>query len=244
MAQTALLISQLKKSLKAYGLTYADVAEHLQLSEASVKRLFAANSFTLERLDQVCLLMGIEFADLVRQMGEAAESRLTELTQEQEKEIVADIALLLVTVCVLNQWKLADICDYFHLTEHQCINHLAKLDRLGLIDLLPKNRIKLRVAPNFKWLDNGPIQRFYQEKIEADFFRSQFDKKQERLIVANGMLTESSNVRFQRRMEQLIKEFDELTQDDVKVPLDERNGTTLVVAIRHWKYGLFDQLRK
>lgn len=244
MAQTTLLIDQLKKSLKAYGRTYADVAEHLNLSEASVKRLFSTNSFTLERLDQICQFIGLEISDLVRQMGEAAESRIIQLTRDQEKEIVEDTALLLVTICVLNKWALAEIQQYFHLTEHQCINHLAKLDRLGLIDLLPKNKIKILVAPNFKWIESGPILRFYQEKLEADFFKSQFDKSQEKLIVANGMLTESTNLQFQKKMEQLIKEFDELSQEDAQLPLDKRHGTTLVVAMRQWRYGLFDKLKK
>ncbi|MEJ2426311.1 MAG: XRE family transcriptional regulator, partial [Candidatus Thiodiazotropha sp.] len=36
MAQTQQLITALKRTLKAHGLTYADVAERLDLSEASV----------------------------------------------------------------------------------------------------------------------------------------------------------------------------------------------------------------
>jgi len=46
-------MTTLKKQLKAHGKTYADVAELLQLSEASVKRLFAEQSFTLKRLERI-----------------------------------------------------------------------------------------------------------------------------------------------------------------------------------------------
>jgi hypothetical protein len=58
------------------------------------------------------------------------------------------------------------------------------------------------------------------------------------------MLAESSNQVFQRKMEHLAREFDELNDDDAKLPLDDRNGTTVVIAIRPWSYGLFDALRK
>jgi transcriptional regulator with XRE-family HTH domain len=245
MAQTQQLIDALKRTLKAHGLTYSDVAGHLQLSEANVKRLFSKRSFTLERLDQVCQMMGMEISDLVQEMNErAAATAISGLTLEQEAEIAGNIELLLVTVCVLNRWTMQEIIDRFHLTEPQCIQHLAKLDRLRLIELLPKNRVKVLVARNFKWQENGPIQRFFHEKIEADFFSSRFDHQDERLIVVNGMLAESSNVVFQRKMEHLAREFDELNDADAKLPLEERIGTTVVIAMRPWSYGLFDSLRK
>ena len=53
MAQTRELIKTLKLALKARGKTYADVALELGLTEASVKRLFSRQSFSLDRLDQV-----------------------------------------------------------------------------------------------------------------------------------------------------------------------------------------------
>ncbi len=245
MAQTLQLIDALKRSLKAHGLTYADVARHLQLSEANVKRLFAKRRFTLERLDQVCQLMELEISDLVQEMNErAGASAISGLSLEQEAEIAGNLELLLVTVCILNRWTLEEIVGHFQISEHRCIQNLAQLDRLRLIELLPKNRVKLLVARNFKWQENGPIQRFFLEKIEAEFFSSRFNLADERLIVINGMLTESSNRVFQRKMEHLAREFDELNDDDATLPLDQRVGVTAVIAMRPWSYGLFDSLRK
>ena len=244
MAQTAQLIDTLKRSLKAHGKTYADTARHLNLSEASVKRLFSERSFSLQRLDQVCQMIEMEISDLVQMMNETSSGRISGLSEAQEREIVGDLELLLVAVCALNRWTVEQIIANFQLTEHQCIHQLARLDRLKMIELLPKNRIKLLVTPNFKWLENGPIQRFFQEKLEAEFFRSRFDQKDELLIVINGMLAASSNAVFQRKMEHLAREFDELNNDDAALPLDERRGATVVLAIRHWKYGLFSRFRR
>lgn len=244
MPQTGQLIDTLKKTLKAHGKTYADVSQHLDLSEASVKRLFSEKSFSLQRLDQICQLIDIEISDLVKLMESGVKSPITSLSIEQERELAADVELLLIAVCVLNRWSFDEIVDYYHISEARCIQHLAKLDRLKLIELLPKNRIKLRVATNFKWMEDGPIQRFYQEKIEADFFRSRFVKEHERLIVINGMLAASSNAVFQRKLEQLVREFDELNLDDAQLPFNERFGTTVVLAVRRWQYGLFDSFRK
>ena len=71
MSQTNNLLLALKKQLRAQGKTYADVAQLLDLSEASVKRLFASQSFTLQRLEQLCDWLQIEFSELMQQIGRA-----------------------------------------------------------------------------------------------------------------------------------------------------------------------------
>ena len=101
MAQAESLVNALKNLLKARGITYAQLAKGLGLSEASVKRIFAERSFTLERLDQVCTLLGIQISDLAR-MVVAEQPVPSRLTEEQEKKLVADPKLLLVAVHALH----------------------------------------------------------------------------------------------------------------------------------------------
>jgi DNA-binding Xre family transcriptional regulator len=68
MRQTNLIVETLKRELRKQGINYQQVAQQLDLSESSVKRLFAERSFTLTRLVQVCELLNLEFSDLVHQM--------------------------------------------------------------------------------------------------------------------------------------------------------------------------------
>ncbi|MCG8378238.1 MAG: helix-turn-helix transcriptional regulator [Proteobacteria bacterium] len=243
MAQTHHLINTLKKALKAHGLTYADIAKQIDLSEASIKRMFSEKNFTLNRLEEVCHCMELELSDLLKLMKED-EPHLSQLTEQQEKEIVADLKLLLITVCVLNRWTLDEIIARYKISETEGIRYLAKLDRLKIIELLPRNRTKLLVASNFAWLEDGPIQNFFQSKVEQDFFSSKFNKANERLFVVNGMLADNSNAVFQKKMEKMIREFIDLNDTDAGLPLDERSGTTVVMAIRQWEFGLFEHLRK
>lgn len=244
MAQTKQLITTLKKSLKAHRFSYLDVAKQLALSEASVKRIFSECNISLSRLDKICQMMEIEISDLAFQMNNYSQSLVSELSYEQEQEIANDISLLLVAVCVLNRWAMPELMSHFHLSKHECIRYLAVLDRLKLVELLPDNKLKLRVSPNFKWRDNGPIQQFFQQKVAADFFDTQFSGQQEKLIVINGMLSDEAMSIFQRKLTQLAHEFDELNSEDASLPLEKRSGTTVVLAMRHWRYGLFEDLRK
>ncbi|HFE47739.1 MAG TPA: XRE family transcriptional regulator [Chromatiaceae bacterium] len=243
MAQTDRLVATLKRALKANGKTYADIAHHLDLSEASVKRLFSRKSFSLRRLDRICQMIGLEISDLVHLL-EADAERLSSLTLEQEREIVADLELLLTAVCVLNRWTFQEILGTFDFDEHRLIRLLVQLDRLKMIELLPGNRVKLLVAANFKWLENGPIQQFFLHKLQSDFFASRFDAEGEGLTVINGMLSASSNAVFQRKLQLLAREFDTLSASDAALPFKERNGITVVLATRRWRFGLFQHLRK
>ena len=90
MALTTTLIDVLKRELKARGLTYADVAAHIGLSEASVKRMFSTRDFMLSRLDEICEFSGIELSDLARGVAQR-ETLLQQLSLTQEKELVSDL---------------------------------------------------------------------------------------------------------------------------------------------------------
>jgi hypothetical protein len=183
----------------------------------------------------------MDISDLVQMMNEQ-QPRLQHLSVEQEQEITRDLVLLLVTVSVLNRWSLADIIAFYKLSESECIQKLAKLDKLKIIELLPKNNIKLLVATNFSWLENGPIQQFFQEKIAAEYFKTKFKDDDECLVVLNGMLSSQSNGEFQRKLKKLAREFDDINNDDAALPIDQRNGVTVVMAVRNWRYGLFEPL--
>ena len=202
MPQTRELVTTLKAALKSQGKTYADVAVALDLTEASVKRIFSQQNFSLDRLDRVCQMLGMEISDLVQLMNERRQ-QLQQLTWAQEQELTGDVTLMLVAVCVLNRWTMDEIIDYYRISEHECIRHLARLDRLKLIELLPKNRIRLLVAPNFSWIENGPIQQFFQKKIGQEFFHTGFNRDDESLIVLNGMLSSQSNAELQRKLRRL-----------------------------------------
>ena len=245
MSQTAPLIQTLKRLLKHHSKTYVDVADCLSLSEASVKRLFSEKNISLQRLDAICLMLGIEISDLVREMQTEHSKAISELSYAQEKEIADDLELLMITVYVLNHWSLKDIITRYDFTEAQCIKHLAHLDRLSIIELLPGNRIKLLVAANFKWQDDGPIMKLFCAKIETEFFRTRFTRETEKLVVLNGMLSDASNALFQRKMQQLAKDFDTLSKDDANLPIGQRKGYTLLMGIRDWNYErLFGDSRK
>ncbi len=243
MAQSAAIVDVLKQALKSYGLTYAAVAEGLQMSEASVKRMFASKHFTLARLDAICQLMNMEVTDLL-QMYDESRLRISHLSNEQEAELVADIKLLLVAVCVRNHLGFDDITGIYQVSETECIQHLARLDKLGLIDLLPKNKIRLRIDEDFAWLPGGPIEQFFERNVQADFMQSGFTKQGQRRLFLTGLMSKHSRNIILRKIDELAIEFGSLYRSDMGLALEDKSNIGVLIAARPWELGIFKDLHR
>ncbi len=243
MSQTAALMKTLKRELKANSLTYAAVAGELGLSESSVKRLFSGASLSLDRLEAICQIMGMELSDLVQKMG-SERKRINTLTEDQERDVAADPKLLLVAICVLNAWSFDEIVTTYTLSEPECIQLLARLDRLRVIDLQPLNRYRLSVANDFKWIPDGPIQRFFRKQVQPGFMKSSFSGPGEKFEFRNGMVSRASNAIMLKKIDRLVSEFNGLHGQDSVLPLEERFGSSLMIAFRPWEFGYFQKMRR
>jgi DNA-binding Xre family transcriptional regulator len=244
MSQTVQLVDTLKKILRERKITYADVAEHLDLSEANVKRMFSKRHFTLNRLEEVCALANADLGYLMSRMHEGSMI-IDELSLEAEKELVGNIKLLMMAQLLINRWELEDIIETYTFEELEVTRLLAKLDRLGIIELLPGNRVRNLISRDFKWIHNGPVYKFFEQHVASEFFNCKFSPKAgELLIFMAGMLTRQSNAHMQNSMRRLAREFDELCKEDGKLPLEDTYGSGLVLALRPWELSVFAEHRR
>jgi transcriptional regulator with XRE-family HTH domain len=243
MANSTALIDALKRELRARDITYAQVARHLSLSEPSVKRLFSRHDFTLERIDRICQLLGMEFTDLARS-ATPRRAVISRLSIQQEQEFVANPKLMLVAVLVLDHWKFDDMLAHFELSETECIQLLARLDHLKFIELLPNNRYRALVSDAFAWIPDGPIQRLFKRHLSSEFFESGFAGENEFMVLANGALATSSVAALIERLRRVAAEFAEMRANDAPRPLSERPGITLLLAARPWEPALLEQFRR
>ncbi|MGX5172610.1 helix-turn-helix domain-containing protein [Aliikangiella sp. IMCC44653] len=243
MAQTSTFLNALKNCLKEKGYTYADVAQQLDLSEASVKRIFSEENISLQRLDKICQMLAMDLCDLAK-VAEKSTQEIQELTAEQEAEFVKQPKLLFVAYMLFNEVDFNSIKAHYKINEHEGIQLLAHLDRIKFIDLLPGNRIKLLTSRNFKWRKHGPIERLFHEQIRKEFFQSKFSKPEESMQFSSAMASRSTIMQMHKKIDKLIQEFNELASQDASLPISEKMGCSLVGAIRPWQFSLFEQFRR
>ncbi|MCO7224647.1 helix-turn-helix transcriptional regulator [Pleionea sp. CnH1-48] len=243
MSDIPKLVRQLKLLLRQNELTYQDVAQQLSLSEASVKRLFAQQHFTLERLEQICNLVGVTFYELVTE-AERSREKVGELSLEQEQQIVSDIRCLLITYLVLNRWTFDEILDNYTFSEHELIQLLAQLDRMKIIELLPRNAIRLRTAPDFRWIEGGPIETFVLKRVKDEFLNAPFNQEEDTMRLVSGLLSSSTYHQMQQKLAKLEEEIHLLLQKDAKLPASQRRGFSLLFASRYWDLEEFARFKK
>ena len=237
------LMETVKRQLKAQGKTYRDVAKALRLSEPSVKRLFASGRFSIDRIAVIGKLLGYTLAELM-QVAADVVPKVQALELRQETQLIADTELLLVAVCALNHWSMHEMLSAYQITPAACLKHLLTLDRIGLIELLPGNRIRLCVARDFDWLPDGPIRRFFREEGLDDFLAASFDMDNEVLEFSHGMLTASALTQMQLEMRRLRARLASLHAESATSPVGERRGTGLFFAMREWEPAMFRSLRR
>jgi hypothetical protein len=205
--------------------------------------LFSDAAFSVRRLEKVCELLHLEISDLVHLMQRNIELT-TELSRAQEEELVSDIKLLLVALLLMNKLRFSDILTTYEISEPEGIRLLARLDRMKIIELLPGNRVKLMIAPNFRWLPNGPIQKFFETKVQLEFLNSSFNSPGEFRVFVSGMISREANAEIVRKMQHLAQEMHQMNVESESLPLEQRFGTSLMMAIRPWEIKVFSELRR
>ncbi len=243
MSSTLDLVTALKAELRRAGITYATLAGELGLAESSVKRIFAKGDMPLSRIDEVLRVLKMDFAELAARVVQAQPLR-RELTLEQEKAVVADRKLLLMAISVLSQWSLEQIVATYRLTEAEGVGHLVALDRLGVIELKPLNRYRLKVDKTFRWRPGGPVMDYFRRHVVADYFAGGFDGEGETLMLVHGQVSRPNAALFVERLQRLGQDFATQHVADQRLPPERKDAYTLVIGMRSWLFAAFRDLKR
>jgi transcriptional regulator with XRE-family HTH domain len=242
-AEIAHLVATVKRQLKAQGKGYRDVARFLDLSEASVKRLFSSERFTVERLAKICELLGFTLAELLHTAASSVPE-LDTLTNAQEAQLVSDEKLLMVAVLSLNHWSAVDMVNWYDISTPEVVKRLRILDRMGVIELLPGDRIRRRARRDFDWLPNGPIKAYFAKQGVSDFLEGPFDDAEESMDFSHAMLTKTAQAELKAELRRLRRKLSSLHEESVPAPLRDKRGLGLLLAMRRWEPATFVRLRR
>jgi transcriptional regulator with XRE-family HTH domain len=241
VSESAAIVQVLKRSLKTKGLTYKDIAKRVGLSEASVKRVFAANTFTLQRLESICMAIGISMAELMR-LAETHEAGTKFLSLEQEQLLAEDQKLFACFYLLLNGRSSAEIMERLSLNDRELRKFYVALDAAKLIELQPRLKARLRVGPVITWRSEGPLFRVYARRVKEEFLQSEFQGPLEALHFRSAEISEASARILARKLEHLQQDFAELATLDVALPAREKRNVALLVAFRPWVFSMFSGL--
>jgi len=225
-------------------MNYRTLGASLNLSEASVKRIFSQRTFTLERLEQICDILEVDFYELAKvARGPVADLSKT-LHLDQETALAQDRKLFAFFYILISGRAPQEISRDFLFSERETQQNLKKLEELKLILRMPNDRIKILVSNNVKWLEKGPLNTLYEKEIKTDFLEPKFSGLHERLRLLTGHFSERSIRILETKVEKLISEFIELSETDTLLEPSSARRLWLLVAYRPWNFSVIKKYRR
>ena len=245
MTNSKTLINNLKRELKRQNIGYAELAQKLEISESTVKKMLAKGDFTLKRLDQICEVINVEYLELIENVNEEV-IRVSKLTHSQEQAMVEDPLLLLMGYATINYWSMEDIVYRYKISEELVIKRLKQLEKFGILELRANNNIRPLVSNGFDWRPDGPILKFIRTHMLPEFFKDDFRESGALQLIKNRALTDKSKKILERKSLELADLFDELAYQDRHYLAGnrDRKGTTLVIAYRSWTLSAWGELAR
>jgi transcriptional regulator with XRE-family HTH domain len=237
------LTAALKRTLKARGMTYAALAAALELSEASVKRLFSERSFTLRRLESICSVLGLDFVELA-QLAREPDAGKSRLTLAQERGLAAQPKLLLVFHLLVSDWTVPDILARYDISPAEWQRIRRALEKLGLASFHPNEAVTLRVSKRIVWRKDGPVRRAYHAMVLDEFFTGGFGGARAELQFEGRELSAASIELMKRKLDRLVQEFNDLAEVDSTMKPSERTSVGMIVALRPYTLSLFTRYKR
>lgn len=229
-----------KQLLREQKIRYVEVAEYLELSEASVKRIMAQNDISMDKLIKIAELLGMEVSELIRK-AEDREYLPDQLTIDQEMGILKDLKTLLVATCVFNNLTFEEITETYTISDFDVMLALATMEKLDILVRLPFNKFKLKIAKNFKWIPDGPIENFFKARVENDFMHH---GKSLEYSFSFGLLPTHKIPEFREDISKLMAKFTEDHQESKAIPLADKGNFALLVSFKQWSPEFFNNMRR
>lgn len=152
------LIKTLREVLKSKQFTYAKLAKKLSVSEVTIKRLFSSQNCSLQTIFKICDCVGISFYDLASLANQDQEIDYV-LTNEQEKFFATNPAFFGILRSLHRGTNPKAVAERWQLTSQKFFRVLRKLEQFDLLEVLPRNQVRMKVAGNIRFQHQGPLAR-------------------------------------------------------------------------------------
>jgi transcriptional regulator with XRE-family HTH domain len=152
------LFAALRRVLRARGVTYAELARRLGMSESGVKKIFSIEDCSIARLDDMARAVGFSLDDLF-DAGARPPIEHVALTDPQQRALLASPLLLAVFWKLsVERWTTKRIGRELGVDAAALRRAIGELDRLDLVILeQPGDRVRLRHGDLVRWLPGGPL---------------------------------------------------------------------------------------
>lgn len=232
--------SVLKDLLKKKGLTYETLAEQMECSVPTIKRILGPEELSLNRLLQLCEIVEIDLAELdtlTREQNTSDER----YSDEQENFLAKNRNHFAYLMRLFQGESPRHIADAYDLTARSTDKYLIALEKHGLIRVTGKQKVK----PAFKRppiLGNGPLAKAFFEAFireSGEFYirhiheQMLLNRKESgppmRFRMVNSKVSSESYEAFVKELEKLTDDFEKRAAFEEKTKPAAELKTAVVI---------------
>ncbi|MDB5396438.1 MAG: family transcriptional regulator [Rhodospirillales bacterium] len=233
------LMGVLRELLRARGLRHSDIAERLNVTERTVTRWFSRDGVDTRVVEQLCDLAGISFFGLCELAGKRIEQRISNMTVKQERMLSEDALLDYLFSQILKGWSTEELRREARIPEAVLVGALIRLEKIGLIELLPGNEIRLLTNKDIKWRPNGPYSRFVNKFLAWSLDNADVSETDAVWVVDALKFSAASRAQLEQKFRKLLQEARELSDIDRRSNAGASEWYTFVLAARPFELGPF-----
>jgi hypothetical protein len=232
-SQIGVVMDVLRELLGARNLRTGGIAERLGVTDRTVMRWFASATVDSVIIERLCGLAGLSFFEVCELAARRVEVRGSTLTVEQEQALVDDALLNYIFTFTLKGWSAAELQTEVAVPEAMFVDALIRLEKNGLIELLPGNEIRLRTTRDIRWRKNGPYSRYMNMFLRWSLNKPDICEEKSFWTFEVLKLSLGSLSVLRRRYKELIEEATALSDRDRRSNDPSRDWSAVVLATRN-----------
>ncbi len=220
----------LRELLRAHGIRYREIAQKLKVTERTVTRWFASERVDTGVIENLCDLAGIGFFELCELAGRHVEPRASMLTLQQEQALTEHPLLSYLFAHICQGWNAGELRREVNIPEGIFIDGLIKLEKIGVIKLLPGNEIRLLTTREVERHPNGPMARYQNRWLAWALDNVDINEPGAAWAFEALKLSAASMAQLEVKFRRLMEEVVEMSDADRKTNGATRDWCAVILA--------------
>ncbi|EPX76464.1 hypothetical protein Salmuc_00350 [Salipiger mucosus DSM 16094] len=207
-------------------MSYADLAARMELSEPTVKRIFAAADCKLSRLTEICAALEIPLDDVLEAARHPRDD-LRELTVGAERALADRPILFHLLLLLRDGLDQVAAASRLGLDEAGLFRAGFELDRLGVAELRSDGAIDVNSARAIRFRRDGPLNpllRTINQRFLSDIL-ARAEAPDTAFVVASRRMRRDTARRIRQELEDLRQRIGTLAKRDQLTAQDEELET-------------------
>lgn len=165
------LFETLKTVLKQKGITYSELANRLDMSEAGIKKIMVNGDCNISKLNEICQAIELSPTELWS-LAAVQKPNLVSFTPEQEESLLRDQTLYFYFRALLNfDFDEPKTREKLKISEKKSFSNLRKLDQLKLLELHQNNQIRSQFKGHLGVMNPPKLGALNSKVVHNNFFQ-------------------------------------------------------------------------